>query len=116
LWKPDLIFNRLVSGDETWVHHFDSESKQESMQWHIKGSSSPNKFKVAPSAEKIMATIFWDCQGILMIDYLNKGSTVTGEYYADLMHRLKDSIKMKRRGKLTQGVLLVHSNAPVHKS
>jgi histone-lysine N-methyltransferase SETMAR len=116
LWRPDLIFNRLVTGDETWVHHFDSESKQESMQWHIKGSSTPNKFKVTPSAEKIMATVFWDCQGILMIDYLNKGSTVTGEYYADLMHRLRDSIKVKRCGKLTQGVLLVHSNAPVHKS
>jgi hypothetical protein len=46
------------------------------MQWHIKGSSPPKKFKVISSAGKIMATVFWDCHGILMIDYPNKGSTV----------------------------------------
>lgn len=114
--EPDLIISRLVTGDETWVHHYDPESKQESMQWHIKGSSPPKKFKVTPSAGKIMATIFWDCEGILLIDYLKKGSTITGEYYASLLHRLRDSIKIKRRGKLTRGVLLLHDNAPVHKS
>lgn len=114
--EPDLIINRLVTGDETWVHHYDPESKQESMQWHVKGSSHPKKFKVTPSAGKIMATIFWDSQGILLIDYMNKGNTVTGEYYANLMHRLRDAIKVMRRGKLTQGVLLLHDNAPVHKS
>jgi histone-lysine N-methyltransferase SETMAR len=57
--EPDLIINRLVNGDEIWVHPFDPKSKQESMQWHI-------KFKVTPSAEKIMATVFCNCQGILI--------------------------------------------------
>jgi hypothetical protein len=61
------------------------------------------------------ATVFcW--QGILMIDFLDKGSTVTGEYYANLMHCFRDSIKVKRRGKLTQGVPLLRDNAPVLKS
>jgi hypothetical protein len=76
--------------------------------------SGNKKFKVTPSAGKIMATVFRDCQGIVMIDYLNKGSTVTGEFYANLMHRLRDPIKVKRRGKLSKGVLLLHDNAPVH--
>jgi hypothetical protein len=62
------------------------------------------------------ATVFCDWQGILMIDSLDKGSTVTGEYYANLMHRFRDSIKVKRRGKLTQGVTLLRDNAPVLKS
>jgi histone-lysine N-methyltransferase SETMAR len=82
----------------------------------IKGSSTPKKFKLTPPAGKIMATVFFNCQGILMIDSLNKGSTVTGEYYANLMHRFRDSIKVRRRGKLTQGVLLLRNNAPIHKS
>ncbi|KAH0817832.1 hypothetical protein GEV33_004959 [Tenebrio molitor] len=77
--EPDLIINRFVTGDEIWAHLFDPKSKQELMQWHIKGSSPPKKFKVTPPAEKIMATVFCNCQGILMIDSLNKGSTVTGE-------------------------------------
>ena len=33
-----------------------------------------------------------------------------------LMKQLRTAIKEKRRGKLGQGVLLLHDNAPVHKS
>jgi hypothetical protein len=33
------LLERIVTGDETWVHHFDPESKQRSMQW--KHNSSP---------------------------------------------------------------------------
>lgn len=110
------IINRIVTGDETWVHFYDPESKQESMQWLTKGGPPPKKFKVVPSAGKVMATIFWDSEGILLIDYKSKGSTITGIYYADILHRLKEEIKSKRRGKLTKGVLLLHDNAPVHKA
>lgn len=110
------IINRIVTGDETWVHFYDPESKQESMQWHTKGGPAPKKFKVVPSAGKVMATVFWDSEGILLIDYKSKGTTITGTYYADILHRLKEEIKSKRRGKLTKGVLLLHDNAPVHKA
>jgi len=36
----------------------------------------PKKFKVTPSAGKVMATVFWDSQGVIMTNYLSKGSTV----------------------------------------
>ncbi|CAF4935522.1 unnamed protein product [Pieris macdunnoughi] len=49
-------------------------------------------------------------------DYKEKGRTITGEYYATILEKLKDAIKEKRRGKLTKGVLLLQDNAPVHKS
>lgn len=110
------VLERIVTGDETWVHHFEPESKQESMQWHKKGTPPPKKFKVSESAGKIMATIFWDCEGILLIDYKEKGVNITGEYYAKLLEQLKEAIKEKRRGKLSSGVLLLQDNAPVHKS
>ncbi len=113
---PTAIIKRIVTGDETWVHFYDPESKQESMQWHLKGGPAPKKFKVVPSAGKVMATIFWDSEGILLIDYKNKNTTITGAYYADILRRLKEEIKSKRRGKLTKGVLILHDNAPVHKA
>ena len=40
---------------------------------------------------------------------------MTGEYYANVLHRLKKKIKTKRRGKLTKGVLLLHEIALVYK-
>lgn len=113
---PSIIFNRLVTGDETWVHHYDPESKQESMQWIEKGAQPPKKFKVIPSAGKIMATVFWDSKGILLIEYTKKGESITAASYATTLRNLREAIKGKRRGKLTAGVLLLHDNAPVHKA
>lgn len=63
-----------------------------------------------------MAIVFRDCQGILIIDYVTKGSTVTRECYASLMRRFRESIKVKGREKRTKGVLLLHDIAPVHTS
>lgn len=113
--EPDFI-DRIVTQDETWVHHFDPESKKQSMQWKHPGSPPPKKFKRVPSAGKVMASIFWDSQGIIMIDYLAQGRTINGAYYADELRRLRQEIVRKRRGKLTQGVLLLHDNAPAHTS
>ncbi|XP_045457302.1 histone-lysine N-methyltransferase SETMAR-like [Melitaea cinxia] len=112
----DGVLSRIVTGDETWVHHYEPESKQDSMQWHKKVTAPPKKFKLSQSAGKFMATVFWDSEGILLIDYKDKGVSITGEYYASILERLKEAIKEKRRGKLTKGVLLLHENAPVHKS
>ena len=49
------------------------------------GSPRPKKFKMQPSAGKVMATVFWDAQGVTMLDFLAKKSTITGAYYANLL-------------------------------
>ena len=62
---PGDFIDRVVTQDETWVH-FDPESKMQSMQW---------KFKRASSAGKVMASVFWDSQEVIMIDYLQQKGT-----------------------------------------
>jgi histone-lysine N-methyltransferase SETMAR len=113
---PQQFLSRLVTGDEVWIHCYDPETKQQSMQWVHKGSPPPLKFRTQPSAGKIMATIFWDARGLLFINYLPPKTTITGQYYADILRQLRQAIKLKRPGMLTRGVLLLHDNAPVHKS
>lgn len=39
---------------------------------------------------------------------------MNGTYYAFLLDELRDSIRAKRPGKLTNGIRLLHDNAPVH--
>ena len=91
--------------DETWVHHYDPETKIQSMQWKHKGSPTLKKFKVLPSAGKVLLSVFWDAQeGVIMVDYLQRGARITSLYYADLIHKLRDAIKEKHRGKLRQKV------------
>lgn len=36
---------------------------------------------------KLMATDFWDSQGVMYTDYLEKGKTVTRLYYTELLGR-----------------------------
>ena len=66
------------------------------------------------SAGKVMTSIFWDSQGIIMVDYLEEDRMINGAYYAKELSLLSQDIENKRRGKLTQGVLLLQDNAPTH--
>jgi hypothetical protein len=45
-----------------------------------------------------MALVFWDAEGILFIDYPEKGKTITGEYYSNLLTRLDKTIREKSPG------------------
>jgi len=63
-----------------------------------------------------MLVMFWDKDSVLLTDYLVGGQTMDGSYYALLIERLRDAILEKRRGKINNEVLLLHDNAPVHKS
>jgi hypothetical protein len=51
------------------------------MEWRHSGSPHPKKFQVQKSSGKVLASIFWDPDGILLIDYLPKGQTINAEYY-----------------------------------
>jgi hypothetical protein len=51
------MFNRIVTWDESWVHHYQPESEHASWQWKYPSSPSTKKFKVTPSGGKVMLTI-----------------------------------------------------------
>ncbi|UYV70085.1 hypothetical protein LAZ67_7001729 [Cordylochernes scorpioides] len=58
-WKcikdGDQLFSRIVTGDESWVHHSTPETKRQSMVWKKPEESAPKKAKVTISAGKVMA-------------------------------------------------------------
>ncbi len=89
------------------------------IQEHIHGiensdKTAPQKFKEKPSAGKVLATIFWDYKGVLLLKYCSKGSTVTSELYFDTLIRLQTRIKSKCPGLSKQKVILLHDNATPH--
>nr|XP_027237651.1 uncharacterized protein LOC113828820 [Penaeus vannamei] len=110
--------DRLITQDETRVHHHDSETKTESKQRRLFDSPppppSPRKAWNTSSASKVMLTVFWNRHGGVMMDFLAKGTAITGTYYASLSQKLREAIKTKRRGMLTRGTQLLQDNAPVH--
>jgi hypothetical protein len=48
-----------------------------------------------------MASVFWDKDGILLVDYLKKGATVTASYYTSLLDKVKQALVSKWWGKLS---------------
>jgi histone-lysine N-methyltransferase SETMAR len=93
--ETDFV-RRFITMVETWIHHYTSESKQQSKQWTEAGCSAPKKTRSVPSAEKVLALVFWDAESILFIDYLEKGKTIIGEYYSNFLTRLDETICEKR--------------------
>jgi len=100
-----------VTIDETWLYQYDPEIKQQSVEWRHSGSPHPKKFRVQKCAGKFLATIFWDQEDILLIDYLPKDQTINAECYSSLLVQLKDILRGKRRGKFTKGVLFLNDRA-----
>src|SRR6266511_820852 len=61
---PDFFQGQIVTGDETYIHHYDPTTKRESMQWLPHGSARPEKAIRKLSAKKVMALVFWDRLGV----------------------------------------------------
>jgi hypothetical protein len=78
---------RLETMDETWLYHYDPETKQHSKEWRHSGSPRPKQknSEYKNPLEKFSPRFFWDQDGILLIDYLPKGQTINAEYYSSLL-------------------------------
>jgi hypothetical protein len=52
----------------------------------------------------------------LFIDYLEKGKTITGEYYSNLLTGLDEKIREKRPGLQKKKIIFYQDNTPAQKS
>ena len=58
-------------------------------EWRHPNSPGTKKFKAQKPAGKIMATVFWDSQGVILVDSLPKGETINSEVYIETLRKLK---------------------------
>jgi histone-lysine N-methyltransferase SETMAR len=78
---------------------------------------SPNKqkkFKQALPSKKQMTSVFWDRGGVLIMEFMQQGTTITSEVYCKTLKILHRAIQNKIRGMLTSGTVLLHDNACSH--
>ena len=67
---------------QTWLYYYDSETKQQSSMWTVRGSAPPKKVRVRKSAGKHMCIMFMDQKGILLKHFVPDGQTVNSSYYS----------------------------------
>ena len=75
--EGDEFLDSIVTGDETQGFHHTPESKQQSLQQRHTHSPRTQKFETSISVKKkIMASVFWDRKGILLVDSMPPGATI----------------------------------------
>lgn len=111
---PNFIKN-IITGDETWVYEYDTQTKYQSSQWQSPEQPKPKKIRRFQSKKKVMLTVFIDFQGVVHHEFLPDGQTVNKEYYLSVMRRLREAIRLKRPQLWSKkSWILHHDNAPSH--
>lgn len=98
--------------DETWIHHYTSESHQQAAQWVGPHESRAIRSKTQQSAGKTLASVFGDADGIIFINSLEAGRTINVDYYIALLDLLDAELKKKRKITQRKKILFLRDNAP----
>jgi hypothetical protein len=73
-----------------------------------------SKFKVTLSAGKVVLTVIWNTQGVLLARFQKSGEYGNSASHCEVLFKLGGAISRKHPGQLTRGVLLHHDNARPH--
>ena len=53
------------------------------------GEETSTRLRRTRPTEKIMSVVFWNKYRILLTEYLSRGTTIRGSYYASIIERLR---------------------------
>ncbi|XP_033212193.1 uncharacterized protein LOC117169795 [Belonocnema kinseyi] len=91
------IIKRIITGDETWVYEYGTQSRHQASEWRLPDEPKPKKPRRFQSKKKVMLKVFIDYNGIVHHEILPEKQTVNKEYYLDVMRRLREAIRYKRK-------------------
>ena len=91
--SAENFWHRLITVDGTWISYYNPETKQQCKHWVEHGEKPPLRAKVVPSVDKVMITVFWDCEGIIYIEYLPQGDTINADTYVASLDAMHEELK-----------------------
>ncbi len=65
------ILNCVLTSDEMWVYYVTPTTKTSTMIWKKKEEPTPKKCYIEKSVWKQMVMVFWDRQGVLLIESIS---------------------------------------------
>ena len=87
--EGEVFLSRIVTGDETWAHHYELEMKRQSVEWHHPQSPRKKELKTTPSARNVMINAFWDTDRVILVDVMARDETVNSDMYIKTLQKLK---------------------------
>ena len=106
-----------VTGDETWIYHFQSDSKAKNRVWVSSEGDRPVTARRCETSNRMLYVIFFDSKGPVLQIPLPKGSSVTGKFYREsVLTQFVDFYQKCRPRTGVRCIKLLHDNAPANKS
>jgi histone-lysine N-methyltransferase SETMAR len=110
LWKSygARVVDRIITGDETYVHYYDAPTRSESKVWIFEDETPPEVVKRGRTVGKVLYAVFFRCSGLVQAIKLEGQKSVTALWYTTqcLPKVFQDAGK--------KGLLLLHDNASSH--
>jgi hypothetical protein len=78
-FAPRQFLERIFTADKTWVHHYEPESKAQSMAWKCPISHVAKKFRSEKSAGNIMLKLFGDMDGAILVHFTPNGESINSQ-------------------------------------
>ena len=85
------MFDRVITGDETWCFQYDTETKRQSMQWKTQNSPQPETACMSRLQVKTMLACFFDHKGVVHYESIAQGQTVNQQCYLEVLTRLQET-------------------------
>ena len=111
--KRNRFVNRIVTGDEKWIH-YDNPKRRATCGYPGHASSSATATNI--HGQRIMLCIWRDQLGVVYYELLHPNKTITGKVYRRQLMRLSRALKVKRPETVTRHdkVILQHDKARPH--
>ena len=107
----------IVTGDETWIYHFQPDSKGNNKVWVASEGDRLVIARHCKTSNHMLYAIFFDWKGPVLQIPVPKGSSVTGKFYREsVLTQLVDLYQKRRPCTSVCGIRLLHDNVPAHKS
>jgi [histone H3]-lysine36 N-dimethyltransferase SETMAR len=96
------FLSQLITMDEVWIY-WSNDGTYHHRSWRGAGDAPDVEVRRTLSPRKHLMSVFWDCKGVIMMDILPQGTTITADVYCEQLSRLVTAIQQKRRRLLGGG-------------
>jgi hypothetical protein len=79
--QGESFLSQTVTGDEP-------QTQRQSMEGHHPTSPQKIMFKAIPSVGKVMDTVFWDEEGVILVDIMPCDQTINSDLYIQTLKTL----------------------------